>query len=121
MLEFKVVIDKKDAGNYLSGCGIDSDISKMMVMVACDGARIVGVGAVSMQNGETVIEEIAADDFSIEYGMGKALLNSLDLGGIKNVIIKNERLADLAKKLRFQSNNSGEFHLCLDGYFTGGC
>ncbi len=121
MLEFKVVIDKKDAGEYLLRCGIDTDISKMMVMTACDGVDIVGVGAVSMENGKTVIEEIAADDFSIEYGMGKALLNSLDLGGIKNVVIKNERLETLAKKLRFQSDDFKEFHLCLDGYFTGGC
>ena len=121
MLEFKVVIDKKDAGEYLLRCGIDTDISKMMVMTACDGVDIIGVGAVSMENGETVIEEIAADDSSIEYGMGKSLLNLLDLGGIKSVVIKNKSLENLAKKLRFKSDASEEFHLCLDGYFTGGC
>ncbi len=121
MFEFKVVLEKDDAQKYLNENGLDTDISKMMVMSVLDGEKIAGVGAVSMENNMVVIEQIKCDDDTLEYAMGKSLLNSLDLGGIKTVYINNSLLENLAKKLRFNRNEDGNYSLNLEGYFTGRC
>ena len=121
MLEFKVVLEKGTAQEYLNEHKIDTDISKMMVMNVVEGEKIVGVGALSMDITGAVLEEICADNQQIEYGLGKAMLNALDLGGIKNIYIKNDALKDIAAKLLFKENDKGELFLCLEGYFEGGC
>ncbi len=121
MLEFKVVLDKDGAQRYLNENNIDTDISKMMIMSVCDGEIIAGVGAVSMENNKVVIEQIKCDDETLEYAMGKSLLNSLDLGGIKQVYINNPSIEKLAQKLRFKMDEDGIYSLNLEGYFTGGC
>lgn len=120
MISYKVVIEKQEAQKYLLVHGIETDISKMMVMCAYEGEKITGVGALSMDMEGALIEEIMCEGENIAYTMGKALLNSLDLGGIKKAEIKNERLFELAKKLRFKLNSEGAYEVMLEGYFTGG-
>lgn len=68
-----------------------------------------------------VLEEIAADDEILSYAMAKAVLNSLDLGGVRYVSIENERLYALAEKLKFTKTASDTYKLDLEGYFYGGC
>ncbi len=121
MLKFKVVIEKQAAQEYLKAKNSPVDISPMMVMTAADGDKIAGVGALSLSPAGAVLEEILCDDETIAYGMGKALLNALDLGGIRNVEIKNESMFDLAKRLRFTQNEEGIYILDLEGYFLGSC
>lgn len=121
MLEYKVVIDKKTAQQYLDEKNIFADISQMLVMTATEGGKIVGVGAVSLSNDGALIEEISCDDDTIAYGMGKSLLNSLDLGGVKNVSVKNKSIFGLAQRLKFVQNTSETYVLSLEGYFSGGC
>lgn len=121
MLEFKVVLEKADAQQYLKSRGINTDISKMMVMCAFDADKIVSVGALSMDISAAVLEEVAADEDAVQYAMGKVMLNALDLGGVKKVFIKNKALSELAKKLCFTGSENGVWQLNLEGYFTGGC
>ena len=90
-------------------------------MAATEGGKIVGMGAGSMDPSCAVLEEIVCDDDCIAYGMAKALLNAIDRGGIKQVYIKNSRLAALAERLRFSKTAQGVYALSLEGYFTGGC
>lgn len=121
MIEYKVVIDKKAAQQYLNEKSISADISQMLVMTAAEGGRLAGVGAVSLTGDGAVIEEISCDDDTLAYGMGKALLNSLDLGGVKSVSVKNKSIFGLAGRLGFVQNTSEAYILNLEGYFSGGC
>lgn len=121
MLKFKVVLEKEQAQAYLIKNNSDVDISQMMVITATDGDAITGVGALSLSPAGAVLEEILCDDDTISYGMGKAMLNALDLGGVRNVEIKRETMFELAKRLRFKENDKGIYILDLEGYFLAGC
>lgn len=121
MLEFKVVLDKSGAQSYLEGRNVPTALSGLMVMTATEGGKTVGMGAVSMNPARAVLEELVCDDDTIAYGMGKAVLNTLDLGGIGKVIVQKQRLFPLAKRLRFVENSDGFYEVDLEGYFTAGC
>lgn len=121
MLEFKVVLDKSGAQSYLEGRNVPTALSGLMVMTATEGGKTVGMGAVSMNPARAVLEELVCDDDTIAYGMGKAVLNTLDLGGIGKVVVQKQRLFPLAKRLRFVENSDGFYEVELEGYFTAGC
>lgn len=57
---------------------------------------------------------------SFAYDMGKAILNAIDLKGIKNVECSNENLHNTLKKLGFERAN-GRYLLDLTDYFSNGC
>jgi len=119
MIEVKTVIDKEEATAFLRARGIETDLGPLFVMCATEKGNLLGVGAVSMDAGGAKIEEVVCDE-DIDWLIGKALLNSLDLGGIKNVTLDNPKLFKLAKFLRFKEE-SGEYRLNLEGYFEAGC
>ena len=54
------------------------------------------------------------------YDMGKAILNSIDLKGIKKVECSNKNLHDVLLALRFSLSNC-LYSLTLDGYFDTKC
>ncbi len=121
MLKFQVVVEKEAVASYLREKGIGMDIQGLFVMQAMENGKIVGMGAASMCPAYAVLEVVVCDDDTIAYGMGKAMLNSLDLGGVGYVLIKNESIYPLAKRLRFQETTEGTYRVSLDGYFTSGC
>lgn len=104
-----------------------------VAMAASDSGEVLGAGAVSIYDGYAVLAGIAMKKeyqmFNLEFGIGKALLNMLDLGGVRYVCADNldERLA---ASLRFKTDyelpedckpdKSYKYFLCLDGYFTSG-
>lgn len=71
---------------------------------------------------------IANDDGTAEvisiwndnYDMGKALLNAIDLMGIKEVVCYDKGMDRLLKALRFKLEGD-VYTLNLEGYFTSGC
>lgn len=82
-----------------------------------------------MTEGEKIICEakaVAKDDGSAEiidvvsYDMGKALLNAIDLMGIKNVFCCVKEQDKILRALRFKLEND-VYTLDLNGYFDGGC
>lgn len=119
MIEVKTVIDKTEASEFILARGIKTDLQPLFVMCATENGKLIGVGAVSMDSSGAKIEEVVCDE-DIDWLIGKALLNSLDLGGIKKVKIANSSLFQLAKKLRFEESGAG-YILNLDGYFDAGC
>lgn len=121
LLKYQVVVEKGAVASYLKDKGIERDIQGFFVMQATENGKIVGMGAASMNPAYAVIEELVCDDDAIAYGMGKAMLNSLDLGGIQHVLINNESLYPLAKQLRFTETGEGTYSVSLEGYFTSGC
>ncbi len=119
MIEVKTVVDKTEATAFIRAHGIETDLEPLFVMCAKENDILLGVGAVSMTAKETVIEEIVFED-DTGWLIGKALLNSLDLGGIRYITIKKPQLFPLAKFLRFKE--AGEvYSLDLEGYFDAGC
>lgn len=121
MLEIRVEVEKQKAKEFLKAQDSHCDISDKLTMCAYDGGVLVGVGAVSMTDQEATIEEICC---SCELGlaMGKALLNTIDLGGIKHVSCRQPHLYSLAECLGFRKNqNNSSLNLDLNGYFTTKC
>ncbi len=119
MIEVKAVVDKTQATQFIRSKGVTTDLQPLFVMCATEKDKLLGVGAVSMNRSETVIEEIIYDE-DIGWLIGKALLNALELGGVRHVKIKNPSLKSLASFLRFKEEN-GEWIVDLEGYFESGC
>lgn len=63
------------------------------------------------------IDEIVPD---VAFIMSKAILNSIDLAGYKNVITKLSDYDKLLRMLKFTESN-GIYSLNLEGYFTASC
>ncbi|MBQ7075713.1 MAG: hypothetical protein IJM94_02815 [Clostridia bacterium] len=81
------------------------------------------------ENGKTICQAkaISHTDGTAEiislgngYDMGKALLNAIDLMGIKDVFCKDLTLKNVLTALKFKDAGD-RFILNLEGYFTGGC
>ena len=104
------------------------------VMAMRDKELLMGVGTMRIFDGFASLEDICMKEefkgFDLEFGMGKSMLNFLDLKGIRNVAtnIQNERLTTALRFKPFaESEFSGEFSgdwsycLNLDGYFASNC
>ena len=57
---------------------------------------------------------------NLSYDMGKAILNAIDLKGIRKVECSNKNLHNTLKKLGFEQVNS-KYFLDLTNYFNNGC
>lgn len=119
--------------NALSDMGITVDADSF-VMTMCDGDELMGVGVMRLFYacaelcGVYIKDEF--NDFSLNYGMGKSLLNAIDLRGIKNVYSDNADIEALLKALKFKKYEECEvpeemgkhlYYLNLTGYFDANC
>ena len=119
--------------NALSEMGITVETDSF-VMTMCDGDELMGVGVMRLFYdcaelcGVYIKEEFS--DFSLSYGMGKSLLNAIDLRGIKNVYSDNSDMEALLKALKFKKCFECQvpegfekhlFYLNLTGYFDANC
>ena len=119
--------------NALSEMGITVETDSF-VMTMCDGDELMGVGVMKLFYecaelcGVYIKEEF--NDFSLNYGMGKSLLNAIDLRGIKNVYSDNADMEVLLKSLKFKKYEDCEvpeeignhlYYLNLTGYFDANC
>ena len=119
--------------NALSEMGVEAD-SESFVMTMYDGDVLMGVGVMKLFYecaeicGVYIKEEF--NDFSLAYGMGKSLLNAVDLRGIRHVYSDNSDMDALLRALRFKKwdecnpPEDMEKHLCylnLTGYFDANC
>ena len=104
------------------------------VMSAQESGEVLGAGAVIIENGYAVLSDIKMKDeykmFNLEFGIGKSLLNMLDLSGIRYVVsdMEDDRLltslrfkkdCEIPEEITF--NKEYKYFLCLDGYFTEHC
>lgn len=97
---------------------------------ATEGKNVIGAGAAKLYKDYAVLCEISFledyKDFSLEYAMGKSLLNFIDRRGIKNVYANKNFDEKLLKSLRFTKNDCKkeeeyDFYLDLTGYFDVNC
>ena len=108
------------------------------VMAVKDGDTLMGIGVARLFDDYASVDEIAIKDefkdFSLEYGLGKALLNAIDLKGIKYVVSNSVHIEKQLRALKFKSPDETkieedvpdficehEFWVNLDGYFTSNC
>lgn len=105
-----------------------------IVMVARDSETLLGVGVMRIHEDFTIIDDICMKepDFSLEFGIGKALLNVADLRGIRHAVTDRKDLEKLLRALRFKTVDEAgdavpeyiadfEYYLSLDGYFVSNC
>ena len=130
MLTIKIEENYKDA---IDEMGV-SQIPGMYVMAMRDGDLLMGIGTMRIFDSFASIDKIVMKDefksFDLEFGMGKSLLNCLDLKGIRHVVsnIDDERLITAlrfkdAKESEIADLVSDDWKYCLnlDGYFTSNC
>lgn len=130
MLTVKTEENYTDA---LEEMGIDS-YDGMYVMAMRDSGLLMGVGTMRIFDGFASLDNIYMKEefksFDLEYGMGKSMLNFLDLKGIRNVAsnIEDERLLTALRfkpvqESGFADEISGDWSYCLnlDGYFASNC
>lgn len=102
-----------------------------VVMTAKDKDLVFGIAAAKVQGECAVITKIETLDeykmFEMDFGLGKSILNLLDLSGVRFVFssLDDKRLFTA---LRFSENGEipdecrkyaqSRFFLCLDGYFS---
>ncbi len=107
-----------------------------ILMSMKDGDTVMGAGVMTIMHDYAKIDGIYVkeeyDDFSLRFGIGKSLLNVIDLRGIKDVVAPFSMGERLLTALRFkktsvlgdkipQNLEKYENYLNLDGYFDTNC
>lgn len=93
------------------------------IMTALENG-FAGLGMYRFGEGEAELTEVITvdeDDEELAFFIGKAVLNKLDLAGVKQVTCRNGALAELLRRLEFLQEESGRWKLRLEGYFTAPC
>ena len=122
MLEMRPVYTSYEREEYTKPFGIVPEDDKVVICARYPD-RFVGMAYVSA-NGETgTIHHLSLidgykDDTDI-FLLGKAMLNYLDLQGVKYVEYPDVKDEALAKRLGFKKDEKGIYRVYLVGYFTG--
>jgi len=134
MLTIKIEEDYKDATDEM---GV-TPASDAVVMTVRDGDLLMGVGVMRLYDTYAVIDNICLKEefreFTLEYGLGKSLLNVVDLRGIRYAVSNNKEIEKQLRALKFKAPKETEnidvypeeissWELCLnlDGYFLANC
>lgn len=131
MLTIKI---EEDYAGSLTELGIEAG-KDAVVMTVKDNDVLMGAGVMYLKEDYGIIDTIFIKeefgDFSLEYGLGKSMLNVVDLRGIRYAVSDNLNLEKLLKALRFKSSGeaddfpedikSHKMCLNLDGYFLVKC
>lgn len=108
----------------LQSHGKELQLTPDMGIMTADEDGFAGLGIYLLNEKEAeILEIITVDeaDWELAFFIGKAILNKVDLQGAKEVICHNCDIVDLLKKLEFLEQESGKWHLNLEGYFTSPC
>ena len=122
VLEMRPVYTSYEREEYTKPFGITPEDDKVVICARYPD-KFVGLAYVSAENENGTVHFLSLvdgynDDTDI-FLLGKAMLNYLDLHGVKNVVYPDVTDPALAKRLGFKQNDDGIFTLCLEGYFTG--
>lgn len=122
MLEMRPVYTSYEREEYTKPFGIVPEDGKVVICARYPD-RFVGMAYVSAQGENGTIHFLSLvdgynDDIDI-FLLGKAMLNYLDLQGVKNVTYPEVTNEPLVKRLGFRKNQENVYTLSLVGYFTG--
>lgn len=95
---------------------LDTFNNEIIMQMTDGGSVLCTAKAVDRCDGTAEIISIDQNSFD----MGKALLNAIDLMGIKKVVCADGNMDALLKSLRF-SKEGEKYVLDLNGYFDAGC
>ena len=91
-----------------------------ITMVMHEGQNVLCVASARIEANVAHLEFIDEMVPDVALVMGKAILNSIDLAGYKDVETNIKNMDNILKALRFKEEN-GIYKLNLEGYFTAGC
>ena len=122
MLEMRPVYTSYEREEYTKPFGIVPEEGKVVICARYPD-KFVGMAYVSAQGENGTIHFLSLvdgynDDIDI-FLLGKAMLNYLDLQGVKNVTYPEVTNEPLVKRLGFRKNQENVYTLSLVGYFTG--
>lgn len=134
MLTIKTEDNYADAVKEM-GLSVNPDA---VIMTVRDGSLLMGIGVITIGETYAEINDICLKEefkeFTLEYGLGKSLLNVVDLRGIRYAVSKNKNIEKQLRALRFKAPaeienideypeevSSWELCLNLDGYFLANC
>ena len=122
MLEMRPVYTSYEREEYTKPFGITPEDDKVVICARYPD-KFVGMAYVSALGENGVIHFYSlvdgySDDTDL-FLLGKAMLNYLDLHGVKNVVYPDVSDEKMAKRLGFRQNDAGVYALSLTGYFTG--
>lgn len=122
MLEMRPVYTSYEREEYTKPFGIVPEDDKIVICARYPD-KFVGMAYVSAQGENGIIHFLSLiDGYNDEidiFLLGKAMLNYLDLQGVKNVVYPEVTNEMLVKRLGFRKNEQNVYTLSLVGYFTG--
>ena len=95
----------------------------MHIMVARENG-FAGIGAFVIHKAYAEFTELLMkddDNLQMKYFICKAVLNSIDLKGIKDVVCRLDSEDRVLKMCKFTKDIDGLYKLNLSGYFDAGC
>ena len=126
MLEIKPITDSNEQMEILDQCGIEYR-DGMFAYKAYEGSSLLAAAQFDIEGSIAVLDAISqakgtAEDFEGMFILGRAVLNFLDLCGVKTVVSrsKNEGERRLLKCVGFKEVHD-ELHINLEGLFDGHC
>lgn len=126
---------KTDDVKYADAMGIALP-EDAVIMTVKDGEELLGLGVMRLFDSYALLDGIYIkdEDFSLEYGLGKSMLNVIDLRGIRHVASDNADIQKQLTALKFKPIDDIEdkadipkevlncrMYLNLDGYFLANC
>lgn len=97
-----------------------SPIENFIFMQMKDNGKLLCDASAEIEGDTAELIDIKEYEKGFSYDMGKAVLNAIDVKGIKKVVCNNKNLHEILIKLRFSCENCA-YLLSLDEYFMSNC
>ncbi len=120
MIEIRKVNDKKMAKSICEQNGLEwKPEYHIIATIEAEKVLISAIFTHQKENGEILSIAGFDDDMAMLDGLCRAILNIMDINGVKYVYLPS-KYVKLAQKVGFEQQN-GRFYLPLEGFFKCGC
>lgn len=127
MLEIKPIEDKTEQEKLCRLCG-EEYREELFAYKAYDNGSLFAVAQFDICGDSAIVFGMhqtigSTDDFEGMFILGRAVLNFLDLCGVKEAVfrITDSHSEKLAKLVGFRKGDNGEYRISLAGLFTSPC
>jgi len=97
-----------------------NSLGNTIAMNMTDRTELLCEAVAEINEDVAILINIEEHSPNLAYDMGKAILNAIDLKGVKKVECSNENLHNTLIKLGFEQKNC-KYYLDLTDYFNNGC
>ncbi|MDD3765771.1 MAG: hypothetical protein PHF89_01115 [Eubacteriales bacterium] len=101
-----------------------SPVENEVFMQMKDGEEVISEAYAKTEGDTAELVFIREYKPNLAFDMGKSILNSLDLKGVKKVICKSKDLEQVLERLKFkpvENSSHYAYSLMLEGYFKSNC